>query len=651
MKRVNCKVLFPYVGLIFFMVITGVYFYNNVVNKVANETGGVYFSRDINPERTLALTDRELVQEFTTTRDHLGKIGLGFQKRGNVGDTEIHVRLREKETGEFVQEWTIPAAQLGEEEKFYFFSLDHLLVGKNKVMELVISARGEWEPGSLSVYCSKNFEDYGNLYNGGKEEKVDLALALAGPVQYLTELFWALNVVFIVVVCLLYWLVSRKKRLPLEKIFLIAGGFLGVVYLFLFTPYSEPDSRAHLATVFYYTDILTGQEPVDAEGKTMVRREDLEADGLHEFLGLDNYNTLKENLFTTSEDNTMVPYTRGKMATPFAAHLPQIAGTWLGIVLGMGGTATLLLGKAFALFFYLLCCYIAIKIIPFGKMILFFCALLPFSLETGTSYSYDGTVLALAILMTGYALYLKERKKQVGLKEVLFWVFLTIWIAPCKIVYYFLTFLILLVPAEKFKSKKKYYGAAVAGGLSGVASLALNRMATISQAVTGQGEEHFSIQMFFEDIPEALMMIGRTIDYHLEDYLKQIFGSLYSWQDVHLTWSFVIAYVILFCGVLLCRQTEKQMLVKKDKVWLFLICFLVSAAIAASLLFTWTPTDAKVIVGIQGRYFLPILPLIALLFRNKVITLQKDIDGQLVLCTMLVQFLTVSQLFTAIIKR
>ena len=122
-------------------------------------------------------------------------------------------------------------------------------------------------------------------------------------------------------------------------------------------------------------------------------------------------------------------------------------------------------------------------------------------------------------------------------------------------------------------------------------------------------------------------------------------------MDLHLSWNFVLLYLILFCLVLLKRQDEKTFLNIHDKIWMGMIVLLISAMVAASMLFTWTPPDASVIVGIQGRYFLPILPLAGFIFRNKTITVQKNIDYHLALAIMAIQYLTVMQIFTCTIRR
>ena len=253
--------------------------------------------------------------------------------------------------------------------------------------------------------------------------------------------------------------------------------------------------------------------------------------------------------------------------------------------------------------------------------------------------------------MTGYALYLRYEKKRISIWNVLFWFLLTAWITPCKIVYGFLGLLVLLFPKKKFKRNIYYYltcclTAAVAGG-----SLLLSRLTTITKTVTGTMGDYFTIEMFFEDLPNSLMMIGRTIDQNADLYIKQLFGGVYSWFDVNLAWLFVIAYILLMCLAAVSLQQESYTVKNTDKAVMGIIFLLVAAAIAASMLFTWTSKTSDTIDGIQGRYFLPVLPLAVFLFKNRLILLQKDISRQLALGVILVQFMTVMQLFTTIITK
>ena len=44
----------------------------------------------------------------------------------------------------------------------------------------------------------------------------------------------------------------------------------------------------------------------------------------------------------------------------------------------------------------------------------------------------------------------------------------------------------------------------------------------------------------------------------------------------------------------------------------------------ASMLIAWTPISSRVINGVQGRYFLPFLPVLLLACKNDFVVLTKD---------------------------
>lgn len=639
----------PFFLIVIFMSLVSVYYYfNHVLPVAAGE--GKYFARDIDEESSYVLTEKEIVQEYTTTRDHMTRIGLGFQKIGDVSGLRVHVQFREADTGDIIENWEIEADKLIAGGNFDYFTLSNMLVGKERKTELGISVTGSSQDGQLTLYKSKNLDKYGSIMVNGEKEARAIAIAVYGPVSYIAKLFILLTAGFILLFGVVWFLIFKVKKVKIENVFLVASFALGLVYLLIFTPYSEPDSKAHVATSFYYANMLSGKETVNEEGNVYARKEDVGCGGYIEFLGLDNINTTKEQLFHSVEDDEQGALQRGKLQVPITAHLPQTIGTLIGIQLGAGAVTTLYLGKFFALLFYILCGYFGIKLIPFAKSGLMVTLLLPFSLETATSYSYDNTVLAISFLMTAYALYLKFEKKCFTVKDMILWCVLTFWLAPCKVIYFFIAFLIVLVPKKKFKKNSFYYGAV--GLTAGVTALSLviSRLTTISGAVSGSMGKGYTISMFLKQPMKSFLLIGRTIYEYTDFYLQQMFGGTYSWFDISIPWVYVICYILLFCIGFLGVK-EGYYLKTGEKFYIGAICILVIAAVAASMLFTWTPADSLKIEGIQGRYVLPVLPLVACLFRNKLVILGENIDGKILAATVLVQFMTVMQLFVLIIAR
>ena len=96
---------------------------------------------------------------------------------------------------------------------------------------------------------------------------------------------------------------------------------------------------------------------------------------------------------------------------------------------------------------------------------------------------------------------------------------------------------------------------------------------------------------------------------------------------------------------------EKEVFItKKQKLWIGTIIFCGVVLIILSML-TWTDVGSKLFQGVQGRYFLPILPLFLLLFRGKGIILEKHIPTMIAVTTVTATALAFLESFSYIIQR
>jgi uncharacterized membrane protein len=128
-------------------------------------------------------------------------------------------------------------------------------------------------------------------------------------------------------------------------------------------------------------------------------------------------------------------------------------------------------------------------------------------------------------------------------------------------------------------------------------------------------------------------------------------GSHLGWLDIYPSMLWIIAFFIVICLTAFRRQEEPQYLEALNKIWIALICIAVFAMILVTMFLAWTPNTGKVIYGVQGRYFLPILPLILLLLRNSILTLKSNIEKPVILTIYLLQTMTIINVFELIIER
>ena len=82
-----------------------------------------------------------------------------------------------------------------------------------------------------------------------------------------------------------------------------------------------------------------------------------------------------------------------------------------------------------------------------------------------------------------------------------------------------------------------------------------------------------------------------------------------------------------------------------------MICAGVISASMLGIMFDWTPESSMVIEGVQGRYFLPVLPLLLLLTRNRTLVLRKDITRGMLFTFAVLHALTALWAFGIIVAR
>jgi uncharacterized membrane protein len=132
-------------------------------------------------------------------------------------------------------------------------------------------------------------------------------------------------------------------------------------------------------------------------------------------------------------------------------------------------------------------------------------------------------------------------------------------------------------------------------------------------------------------------------------YLKSMLGARLGWLNINVPNFLIFMFIILLMLSILKVKNEKLYFNKKDRCLIVIIICLVFSLVCAAMLLSWTPLSYNTIEGVQGRYFLPILPLALLLFRNSTIALKKSIDNILIFSIWILQILTIASVLQWII--
>lgn len=655
LSTMNKKQAAGFIGMVLFMILMALYFYFGTIHNISKKDGSIIFQRkEIKDEICEISEGEEIIQSYTPTREQITRIGFRFMTEGDVSDVNVHVKLQDRASKKLIQEWKFDAAIILNDEQYTYFYFPEVLYGViDRTLEFIISVENTTDDNRVMLLKCHEKNSYGTLEVDGQEESGNLALEIRGRVEFVAKIFWVVIIGFILVGGVLHWKLFISPDFAMEKIFLLIGGFLFLVYLGLFTPYTEPDGTAHNATVLYHTDNVLGEAQLDEDGRLLTTEDLSKQGGFSPYPSLGNYNKAKEKLFSRQAGTKEYAYDLGPLSAKITSYLPQVLGMVLGNLAHLGAVPVLYLAKFFAGLFYLLCGYYAIKKIPFGKLTLLVCELLPISLELGTSASYDCTILGLSFLIISYLLYCIYEKEYITWKDIIVIALLNAWLAPVKVAYILLSSLCIFIPAYKYKNSMNKVCKSAFMMITGLVSIMISRLGFISGIFYSDPSETvcYTLSDILSDPLNSFIVLINTIVTRVPEYIQSIFGGIYSWYVLYLPWSIVIGYLLItLLSAIRCEQ-EKEYIDNKIRWWIFTLAIIMTGGIVLALWLVYTPKGHMTIEGVQGRYFLPYLPLILYMLRNKVIVLKKNIDKGLIVAFYLLQYVTVGLIFTSIIVR
>lgn len=240
------------------------------------------------------------------------------------------------------------------------------------------------------------------------------------------------------------------KEWPITKLFLVAGGAIGLLSLIINTPGSVPDEGAHISNTYLWSnrllrisETLSDQQLSDVyiSYDSYVRKEDLNV--INEIVQQDassrNYKNIIRNLtiFISPEDAKLASYNLRDNSISPIAYFPAILGITIARLLKLGCVPMFYFGKLFMLAFYIIGIYWSIERIPFGKTSIFMISILPMCVNLAPSFSYDSAVITLSMMLIAQILYLAYGKIQrIGTIEVFLSGVLVFLFSPLKVMVY-----------------------------------------------------------------------------------------------------------------------------------------------------------------------------------------------------------------------
>lgn len=441
--------------------------------------------------------------------------------------------------------------------------------------------------------------------------------------RFLVVSFTLLALLLLIILILMSAGVLSIKR---DKLFLAALIIFGLFFCFVIPPMCVPDEPFHYASTYWIVNGITGKGNLISSESIMVRGDDmlLFSDHSAATISSSSYLTVVDrfSLFcANTSDQVLQGYDFSLSSVYVSAKISTILGFLIGKLLILGAYPTFYLGRLTSLAFYVFAAYSAFKIAPKGKSVIAFVSLLPMSLHVAASYSYDSGILAYALLIFGFLMKgFYGEDGSINVKQVVIYCVVAALLAPCKVIYCVLAFVGLLIPQRKFADKRLAIASKAAVVGVSVVSVGVLRLSALTSMSTStdlshRGEEtgHFYTLSGVIGHPiNSFKTVGNTLDSLGDFHLMTMLGYSLGWfqENLQMPFFFMVPYLVL--GALCCfKSKDEEALLPKKTALVFVLGFLVVAAGAyASMWLGWTFDTETVILGVQGRYFLPALPLL-----------------------------------------
>ena len=416
------------------------------------------------------------------------------------------------------------------------------------------------------------------------------------------------------------------KDFSLERLFVLIALIFGLLYVFILPPFQSVDEGMH----FFRTYQIS-------EGNFLAKKNDGKVgdeipSSLSDFYDMytpfiknidkkTNLAQMKNNfqLQVNDREREFTQFTNTALYSP-VCYISQLPGVVAGKLAKLSLGGIYYLGRLSNLIAYCLLVFFALRITPFFKCPMFLLALMPMSLSLAGAYTCDVAVLGLNFLWM--AVILKTMTLPQTVKFTNKWIItlavLGVLIALSKS-YILLLPLIFLLPPKLFNTKKDYFISVL-----GILAVAFAGLAYWSFCIKGLSLDmndsfaNSAMQMeFIKTHPLAyILVLIKTFFVKTPRLLITMIGVL-GWQDTKLDWITYIAYPVLIYFAVRADNFDFK-LEKWQKVLIWAVLIAGTVITYTSLYIMWSPVGNSVVLGLNGKYFIPLMLPLCLIFKNSI---------------------------------
>ena len=461
-------------------------------------------------------------------------------------------------------------------------------------------------------------------------------------------------------------------RLKKETVFAVTLLAVSCLFTLVLPPYSSPDEEGHFNSAYRIVNKWDGFVDEDFDNQTIYKRAEDQSKIFEEKqTTVLNYEYIYNNLGEKGDVNSdMVAFDNSWTVSDFkGVYLLGAIGIKLGHMLNLGYVPMMYLGRLLNLLFFAVCVYFSVKITPVGKNIFMSLGLLPITLHIANSFSRDTFVISLGFLFTAYLLYLINQEETYKWWQLVLMAVICGLLAPSKFIYAVMCIGVCLLDIKKVpllnRIKWKIHPFFI---LCAIGVLILPFMVVYMLKTDPLFKWKFlaiapleylldpqmidfsiSIQHILQNPIYFLKIILNTIYTNGAYYINSLFGGVLSYNSIYISSAFII--IIIVCVVLAVISSKDDIQLSGFHRITFGGIFALVFAEVMFMCITWTFVRMDTLYGFQGKYLLPVMPMLLIAVKGRNITANKDLFRPLCFVMAFTDIFVALNAFAVILQR
>lgn len=600
----------------------------------------------------LSVSSFNIIEQKFIAHEDIQGIFLFFGKEKELLDKgSISVEVIDEEGKKTLFEKKVDVTKIELEQKCPISFDDRISLEKGKEYCLKISS--DIDKGKLVLY-GKNVKRHDcHLMVNMRERRGNLSFGfiLARDNSFLIFFFFGIMFIILMLVLTIFWLIYFKCINKIEIIYFISVLVIGSLYVFIMKPNAVPDEGNHYSSAYARSNEIMRLKESELMDPDEVDVIDVESN-------IEAYRVLYDGLRGDAVDTSVDQNKPLVVEAPFYLHLFSGIGITFGRLIGFNNILIFYMGRIFNMLFFALTTYYAVKKMPFCKMGLVAICMFPMTMHLAASYSYDAIINGSSFLFIAYVLNIIYNDNLISLKDCVLLLIIGLIIVSSKSgVYVPISLMIIFIPKEKFLQVKQqiffYLSMLIVwGGWYVWQSLSAARSVVAGNYyIEWAHEKAYTVSMIVGNPLHSIYVMENTLWEYVDVWFMNLIGKNLGWFDIPLLNIIVFLFLIIFL-LSIIKVEQVYININSSFKWgLVILCCLSVGLVIGGMWLGWTPQSNDLIEGVQGRYFLPVLPMAICFLQNNVLLLKRGIDREIMVILTSLECVTICNILLVVLKQ